>query len=106
MSSMSSKWDRVEKRSVHNDIMEKQLDPITTIIHGKDIRGAKLCIIFDRVTPQYRLASHYEWGSSLWESCVMTTTQSPIIQPKISLAKVGLLIMYNWQFQHLTHAYV
>ena len=50
----------MEKRSVHNDIMEKQLDPITAIIHGKDIRGAKLCIIFDRVTPQYQLASHYE----------------------------------------------
>ena len=35
------------------DIMEKQLDPITAIIHGKDVRGAKLCILFDRVTPQY-----------------------------------------------------
>ena len=88
------------------DIMEKQLDPITAIIHGKDIRGAKLCIIFDRVTPQYWLASHYDWGSSLWECWAMTTIQSPIIQLKTSLAKVGLLIIYNWQLQHLTHAYV
>ena len=44
------KW---KKGAYIYDIMEKQLDPITTIIHGKDVRGEKLCIIFDRVTPQY-----------------------------------------------------